>query len=198
MPSLKTIRERFAGFFTRQDGPAPITEGSSLYDVTQQYAHAEEFIARKYGVKVTPEDRAMTLRKFVEKYGLPPAQIVYMEIQMSTRAKGVEELRPSEAKRLIEGRPGTQLLDVREGWEVQLCRIPGSRPLTTSLLDEILNTWAKDTPILLYCHHGVRSLDAASFLVDRGFTEVYALRGGIHAWSTDIDPTIRRYEGNWC
>src|SRR5438270_132699 len=103
-----------------------------IYIEADKKAAGEPADFTKGGVKKTLKDRQSSLRKFVEKYGLPPAQIVYVEIQMSTRAKGVQELKPAEVKRLIDQRPDAKLLDVRESWEVQLCRIPDSRPLSPS------------------------------------------------------------------
>jgi len=200
MVNLKSIRERVAGFFNKSASviPPPITDLSALHDIALQHPHAYEFIERKYGVKITPDDRQIALKKFVEKYGLPPAQILFMEVQMSTRTKGVQQVPARKAKQMVDNHTGIKILDVRETWELQMGRIPTAKHMSPAILDEILNSWAKDTPILLYCHFGVRSLDAASFLVDRGFTEVFALTGGIDAWSQEVDPSLRRYEGNWC
>ena len=51
----------------------------------------------------------------------------------------------------------------------------------------------KDTPIVTYCHHGIRSLEAASYLIGHGFTNVLSLAGGIDAWAKEIDTSLRRY-----
>jgi rhodanese-related sulfurtransferase len=48
-------------------------------------------------------------------------------------------------------------------------------------------------PLLIYCHHGVRSARAAEFLLQQGFTSVTSLAGGIDAWAMDVDPGIGRY-----
>ena len=50
-------------------------------------------------------------------------------------------------------------------------------------MDTILNDWDKETPILVYCHFGVRSMDFATFLTDRGFKKIYSLIGGVDAWA---------------
>jgi len=49
------------------------------------------------------------------------------------------------------------------------------------------------TPIVVYCHHGIRSLSAAVFLEQSGFSNVASLRGGIDAWSIEIDPRVPMY-----
>uniref|UniRef100_UPI00359FA028 rhodanese-like domain-containing protein n=1 Tax=Neisseria dentiae TaxID=194197 RepID=UPI00359FA028 len=48
-------------------------------------------------------------------------------------------------------------------------------------------------PIVVYCHHGVRSLHTAMYLADAGFDELYNLQGGIDAWSLQVDPAVPRY-----
>ncbi len=89
------------------------------------------------------------------------------------------------------------LLDVREAWEIEQAHIPGSLSLTLSTLANNLDTLHihanKDTPIVCICHHGVRSAHAAHFLKSQGFAHVFNLRGGIHAWAQEVDPSMRTY-----
>lgn len=86
-----------------------------------------------------------------------------------------------------------KLLDVRTPEEHAICKLDGGQLVTQQLVEEIMNTWPKDTPMVTYCHHGFRSLDAASFLIGHGFTNVRSLTGGIDAWSVDIDSSVPRY-----
>jgi rhodanese-related sulfurtransferase len=195
---MKSIRERVSEFFKGNTVPAAITENSSLHELALQQPHVFDFIERKYGVKADIDDKPLSLREFSEKYGLPPAQILFMEVQLSVRAQRVQTLTAPEARSLMTKVPHLRLLDVRENWEVEICRLPKSQILSPQLLDEALNEWPKDTPVLLYCHFGIRSLDAAMFLADRGFTEVAILKGGIDAWSQEIDASLPRYENAWC
>jgi rhodanese-related sulfurtransferase len=194
----KTFRERFAELFQRGSVPPIIGEQSSLHEIATQYPHVYEFIERKYGVKVDTEDKPLSLKEFVVKFGLPPAQILFMEVQLAARTQHFQELGAREAQAFLRQNPQTKVLDVREDWERKICALPGAEPLSPQLLDEILTECAKDVPLLLYCHHGIRSTDAATFLADRGFTRVYTLRGGIEAWSTEVDSSVPRYEGAWC
>jgi rhodanese-related sulfurtransferase len=196
--TAKNLRERFAEFFRGRNEPPVITENSSLQEIAIHYPRLFDFLERKYGVKTEVGEKALSLREFVDAHDLPPAQIVFMEVQMGVRTEGVRELTPREAKRLWDKTPTLKVLDVREDWEMKLCRLARSEPMSTTILDQILTEWPKDKPILLFCHFGIRSLDAATFLVDRGFTEIYILKGGIDAWSQEIDPKIPRYENAWC
>ena len=51
----------------------------------------------------------------------------------------------------------------------------------------------RDRPLVVYCHHGIRSLHAALALRSRGYTQARSLRGGIDRWSAEIDPAMPRY-----
>jgi rhodanese-related sulfurtransferase len=88
------------------------------------------------------------------------------------------------------------LLDVREGWEVQTA---STKPEGLDLLHMPMQTIParldeldKNRPIACLCHHGGRSMQVASFLMQHGF-EVVNVAGGIHAWSAQVDPSIPVY-----
>lgn len=106
----------------------------------------------------------------------------------------VREITASElARLLVDGR--CILIDVRQPWENQLARIPDS---TLIPLGELANRWreirADDGALLIvYCHHGIRSLSAAEYLLRAGYRNVLSLAGGIDAWSCEVDASIPRY-----
>lgn len=84
------------------------------------------------------------------------------------------------------------LLDVREAWEVQLCMIPGSLHIPMNLIPLRMSE-LPDAPIVVICHHGVRSAHVARFLLDAGFEQVLSLAGGVEAWAAEVDPQMARY-----
>jgi rhodanese-related sulfurtransferase len=170
-----------------------VTESSSLADIAALYPNLFDFLQRRYGVRAEAADRRLTLGEVVKRNALPPAQVVFMEMQLEARSAQVPTL-PARDVQASQWK----ILDVREPWEYQFGALPNAEPLNPQCWDEIVTSWEKDTPILLYCHFGVRSLDAASQLMDLGFTNVRVLQGGIDAWSQDVDPTVARYEGSWC
>jgi rhodanese-related sulfurtransferase len=104
-----------------------------------------------------------------------------------------EEVTPSELAALLESGEPLQLVDVRETWEVELAAIPGAMVLPLGRLPELVVALDPEVPIVAYCHHGIRSAQAASYLMARGFDEVRHLAGGIDAWAEEIDPQLRRY-----
>ena len=98
------------------------------------------------------------------------------------------------AARLAAGEP-TFLLDVRQPWEHARVALAGSVLVP---LDQLPTRHATLSPpdgalVVTYCHHGVRSLDAARFLGEHGWSEVASLAGGIDAWANEIDPALPRY-----
>lgn len=98
------------------------------------------------------------------------------------------------AERLRSGEP-TLLLDVREPWEHEIARLPGSVLLPLGELAERVEELAVDEGMLVvvYCHHGIRSLSGAAILRRAGIERAVSLAGGIEAWSQRIDPSIPRY-----
>lgn len=85
------------------------------------------------------------------------------------------------------------LLDVREDNEIALCALPKHQHIPMNLIPIRYNELADDVPIVVYCHHGVRSLNVARYLEHVGFEQLYNLHGGIDAWAQLIDPTMLRY-----
>lgn len=104
-----------------------------------------------------------------------------------------KEVTVQEVAELLRSPQPPKLLDVREQAEWNIVHLDGGELLTEPLLDEILADWDRNTPIVCYCHHGVRSLNAAAFLQQQGFRQVSSMRGGIDAWSLEVDPNLPRY-----
>ena len=85
------------------------------------------------------------------------------------------------------------LLDVREEWEYSLAKLEGSILIPLGTLPTSLAQLNPESEVIAYCHHGMRSADATSFLLQQGFKNVKNLIGGIDAWSITIDPSVPRY-----
>jgi len=85
------------------------------------------------------------------------------------------------------------LLDVREPYERQICRLEGSVGMPLGTLADHASGLDPHQLTVVYCHHGTRSAQAVAFLRRKGFSRTANLGGGIDAWSLDIDPTLPRY-----
>ena len=88
-----------------------------------------------------------------------------------------------------------RLLDVREPEEFEIVALPSARLLPLGQIParfQEIADW-KDQPVVVYCHHGIRSLQAIHFLRASGFSDVTNLSGGIDAWSREVDLQMPRY-----
>jgi adenylyltransferase/sulfurtransferase len=104
---------------------------------------------------------------------------------------GIASLSPADvAPRLSQG---TQVIDVREAWEWEICRLPGARLVPLSELEYQIGTLDPQRETIVYCHRGMRSVDAAHRLRAAGFTRVAHLEGGIDRWSVEMDTSVARY-----
>jgi rhodanese-related sulfurtransferase len=106
------------------------------------------------------------------------------------------EITPRDVHRRLQAGEELVLIDVREPSEFQLARIAGadlipmrSVPAELSRLD----AQAEDVPLIVFCHHGVRSLNVVHWLREHGVDTCQSMAGGIDLWSLEIDPSVPRY-----
>lgn len=104
----------------------------------------------------------------------------------------VQQLSVQELKQWLAAGEAFRLFDVRTADERRIAHIDGS-----TLLDERaraeLETLPRGTRLVFHCHHGGRSQAAAELYLQKGFTQVWNVKGGIDAWSMDVDPRVKRY-----
>jgi rhodanese-related sulfurtransferase len=94
----------------------------------------------------------------------------------------------------IPGSETSFLLDVREPWEAELCRLPGARLIPMGdIPSRAHQELDPDAHIVVYCHHGVRSLSVVFWLREQGFERAQSLAGGIEGWAQIADPSMARY-----
>lgn len=108
----------------------------------------------------------------------------------------VMEITAQEVKRRLDAGEKLYLIDVREPHEFAIARIPGGelvpmRTVPASLSQ--LELRAAEAPLVVYCHHGVRSLNVVQWLRAQGLEACHSLAGGIDAWSREIDVSVPRY-----
>ena len=105
----------------------------------------------------------------------------------------IQSLTPQQLQQWQQEQRAFVLLDVREDEETAICRLDGSRHIPMHLIPLHHNELPDGLPIVVYCHHGVRSMQVALFLAQAGFDELYNLSGGIDAWSQTVDNSVARY-----
>ena len=85
------------------------------------------------------------------------------------------------------------LLDVREPWEFEYCRIEGSELIPMGQIHTRLKDIDPKAEVVVICHHGIRSRQVAYYLETQGFTDVVNLEGGVERWAREVDPTMKQY-----
>ncbi|MGF7215537.1 adenylyltransferase/sulfurtransferase [Spirosoma lacussanchae] len=109
-------------------------------------------------------------------------------------ASGPQKITPAElADRLAQGE-SIFLLDVRERPEYDLCHLDGAVLIPVGMIPNNRKRIPTDRPVVVYCHHGIRSANVAQYLYAQdGLTNLYNLDGGINAWAREIEPEMAVY-----
>ena len=105
------------------------------------------------------------------------------------------EIDPKGLKAMLDRGERVHLLDVREPMEIAICRIEGSEniPMMQLFVGAKEPSAGLDDELVVLCHHGIRSFEAAQYLRMKGFRRARSLSGGIDAWAAEVDPTLARY-----
>lgn len=104
----------------------------------------------------------------------------------------MKEISVAEFKKLKDNNADFQLIDVREEHELEICEIGGTHIAMGEVMEN-LDKISKDKQVIIHCRSGARSGAICQALEANGFSNVYNLKGGIIAWSTEIDPSITKY-----
>ena len=103
------------------------------------------------------------------------------------------EISPADTANLLKENKA-RLIDVREPWEFQTAHLEGSVLVPMGdVPSRAHQEFDPDEHLVVMCHHGARSLNVTVWLRNQGFENVQSMRGGIDAWSAEIDPKIPRY-----
>jgi rhodanese-related sulfurtransferase len=107
----------------------------------------------------------------------------------------IAELAPRDlaAWRADPAREPPVVVDVREPWEYARCHLDDSRLLPLQTVPANDASLPRDRDLVLERQHGGRSLRAAQWLEQRGYTRLHNLTGGVDRWATDVDPSMPRY-----
>ena len=106
----------------------------------------------------------------------------------------MDSISPTQLRDLIDD-PDAEIIivDVREDWELEKCKIENCLHIPMGTIPHELHQLEFNLPIIVYCHHGLRSMQVANFLTSRGFIHVLNLEGGINAWAQEVDPDMVTY-----
>lgn len=103
------------------------------------------------------------------------------------------EIVPREVKQKLDRGEKLILVDVREPHEHAICHIEGATLISMGTIPANLQRLDTDEEVICFCHHGMRSLDVASWLRAQGVHSAKSMAGGIDRWSVEVDPKVPRY-----
>ena len=174
-----------------------INGDSTMEQVLMEYPGARRALFRKYhigGCSSCGFQMDETLGGVCERNNALEVTEVLAEIQASHAADEKIYIEPKALKAELEATPGLKLLDVRTQEEFDAARIEGAIHMTRELMQEVMGKWDPNEMFVIVDHQGQQGLDAAAYFLGHGQNQVRCLRGGIDAWSLEVDDSVPRYE----
>ena len=167
-----------------------------MRDVLEVFPGAQRALFRRYHIGgcascgFRPEE---TLAEVCQRNNNLAVDEVVDHIKTSHEQDAKVLISAGELANLIKDNASVKLLDVRSREEFEAVHINGSVLLSQPVMMEILGKWPREQLFVIVDHNGRQALDAAAYYLGHGFQNVRALRGGIDAWSQEIDPKLPRY-----
>lgn len=175
---------------------ASIDPNITMGELLNQFPGAQRALFRKYhigGCSSCGFSSEETLAGVCARNDDLNVEEVVEHIITSHHADGAIQIDPRElAERIAKGEK-VYLLDVRTREEWETVKLPNSHLFTQELMQDILAKESRADLLVIYDHKGTRSMDAAAFFQGHGFENVKSLRGGIDAWSAEVDSALPRY-----
>jgi rhodanese-related sulfurtransferase len=176
---------------------APITPQSKMGEVLAACPGAQRALFRRYHIggcsscAFSPEE---TLEQLCARNGALDVTQVLEHIRTSHEQDAKVFITPLELRELLEQSPPPRLVDVRSREEFEAVHIEQSQLLSQDVMREILGSGSNTQPVVIVDHHGGQALDAAAYFIGHGLQNVRCLKGGIDAWSQEVDKDLRRYQ----
>lgn len=120
-------------------------------------------------------------------------QAILQSLVEGVRAIQDSYISPQELKAWTDSGEKCLLIDVRQAWEFEICKIPGSILLTEENIGHVLQLAQNTKYVGVVCHHGLRALHATLYFQKQGVPQARCLKGGTDAYSVEIDSTLQRY-----
>ena len=165
-------------------------------ELLRQFPGAQRALFRRYhigGCSSCGFSMDETLAGICVRNDRLPVDEVIQHIVESDSAERAMQIEPRDLSEQLKDRERINLLDVRTREEFEAVKIDGAKLFTQELTQEILSKWSRQNLFVIYDHTGAKCLDAAAYFQGHGFENVKVLRGGIDAWSVEVDPKLPRY-----
>ncbi len=174
-----------------------ISPDSPMSAVLEAFPGAQRALFRKYhigGCASCGFQPTETLAQVCERNGNLDVNEVLEHIRSSHEQDVKILIEPKELAALLKQDSAVKLLDVRSREEFEAVRIEGSVLMSQPVMQEIMASGSNSNPLVIIDHKGRQGLDAAAYFMGHGLENVRCLRGGIDAWSQEVDSKVRRYD----
>jgi rhodanese-related sulfurtransferase len=167
-----------------------------MRELLEQFPGAQRALFRRYHIGgcsscgFGPEE---TLAGVCARSDNLAVEEVIDHILTSDAADRAMQIEPRDLADRLTDTPPLHLLDIRTREEFDTVKLPDAQLFTQELMQEILGNWSRSELLVIYDHKGTRSLDAAAYFQGHGFENVKTLRGGIDAWSVEVNSSLPRY-----
>lgn len=179
------------------NSPASIDPNITMQELLERYPGAQRALFRKYHIGgcascgFAPEETLAGV--CARNENLDTGEVIDHIVQ-SEAAERAMQIEPRDLSERMKRGEKISLLDVRTREEFEAVKIEGAHLFTQDSLQEIMNNWSRENLLVIYDHQGNRSMDATAYFQGHGFDKVKSLRGGIDAWSVEVDSSLPRYE----
>lgn len=112
---------------------------------------------------------------------------------MADGARSHMEIDPKSVKEMLDRGEVLLFVDVREPWEHETSRVEGATLIPLRQIPSSLARFQSAKQIVVFCHHGTRSMNAVTWLRSQGVQNARSMAGGIDRWSVEVDPQVPRY-----
>ncbi len=177
--------------------PVALDPNMTMGELLRQFPGAQRALFRKYhigGCSSCGFAMNETLAGVCGRNDNLPVHEVLDEITAADAAERAMQIEPRELGGKMTRGERVNLLDIRTREEFEAVKIAGAHFFSQDLMQEMTSKWSRQDLLVIYDHSGERSLDAAAWFQGHGFENVKVLRGGIDAWSAEVDPKLPRYE----
>lgn len=176
---------------------AEIKPDSAMQEVLAAYPGAQRALFKRYhigGCSSCSFQPGETLAQVCRRNNDLNVEEVLGWIRQSHAHDELILVSPAQVKQMREANPSLKILDVRSRQEFEAVRIQGSMLMSQTAMQEIMSRWPRDEVFVIVDHLGRSALDAAAYFAGHGFESVRCIRGGIDAWSQEVDPELPRYQ----
>ncbi|CAN5513359.1 hypothetical protein BH18VER1_BH18VER1_03120 [soil metagenome] len=176
---------------------AAINSNITMRELLAQYPGAQRAMFRKYHIGgcsscgFSPDE---TLAGVCARNDNVVVEEAIDHIIASDAADRAIQIEPLELQVKFASDEKVNLLDVRTREEFDAVKLPNAQLFTQEFMQQITANWGREDLLVIYDHEGTRSMNAAAYLEGHGFTNVKSLRGGIDAFSAEVDASLPRYK----